>query len=122
MKGDRMKSAMFELYKALKQIVAPSGDFEHTNGITYDWLIKGEDINRALDVLKKYKKQFDEENRTIEFERIDITQDGVCGYDEHMYLLEGESQGMMKYKNTIYFWAGGCPGCLIEKIKEIKSK
>ena len=122
MKGDRMKSAMFELYKALKQIVASGDDFEHgISDVNYDWMIKGEVINKALDVLKKYKKQFDEENRTKDFERIDITP-VECGNHTHYKSMGGPEDRMLEYENKIYFWFGGCPMCIDEKIKEIKSK
>ncbi len=117
-----MKPAMFELYKALKQIVATGNNFEHAiSGVNYDWLIKGEDINRALDVLKKYKKQFDNENRTKDFPWINITP-GVCGNNKHYNSMGGPKDGMLEYKNKFYYWCGGCSMCVDERIKEIKSK
>ena len=44
-----------KLYKALKKIIAPGGGYRHINTEGFmDWLVVGEEINLALDLLAEY--------------------------------------------------------------------
>ena len=46
---------------------------------------------------------------------------GVCGNNKHMRLMMGEEDGYFEHNGTEYFWHGGCPACVDERIKSIGS-
>lgn len=50
---------------------------------------------------------------------IDITS-GVCGDSTHG--LQGQEEGIAEIDGIIYTWDVSCPGCIEEKLKELREE
>lgn len=52
---------------------------------------------------------------------IDITP-GICGYNSHMYIIEGPEEGIAEIDGQWYHWFGGCPRCVDNKLEELRKE